>query len=84
MPDLRKLMKEYSWGYGCTDTDLCGFRVGKKICAHDLTEDELQDLFEKGETDVLKFYSGNKQKDFYARLVVDREERKVKFEYDEW
>ncbi|MFR3808748.1 MAG: topoisomerase C-terminal repeat-containing protein [Lachnospiraceae bacterium] len=60
------------------------FPCGKKICAHDLTEEELQDLFEKGETDVLKFYSANKQKDFYARLVVDREERKVKFEYDEW
>lgn len=83
-PICESPMKEYSWGYGCTDTDLCGFRVGKKICAHDLTEEELQDLFEKGETDVLKFYSANKQKDFYARLVVDREERKVKFEYDEW
>ena len=83
-PICESPMKEYSWGYGCTDTDLCGFRVGKKICGHDLTEEELQDLFEKGETDVLKFYSANKQKDFYARLVVDREERKVKFEYDEW
>lgn len=58
----------------------CGLSVWKKASGRTLTEHELQDLITKGSTGYLKM----KKKDgtpFEAKLVINREEKKVNYEF---
>ena len=75
----------------CCDTELkfgrygwyceCGFSFGTEICGHKMKESDLEDLIAKGTTKAFSFKakSGNT---FKAKLVLDKEEKKTKFEFD--
>ena len=83
-PVCNKNMNEFSWGFACSDRNACGFSIGKIISGYTVTEEDIKELAEKGITQEREFFSEKKQKKFYAKLELDRQEKKVKFKYDNW
>ena len=60
---------EYSWGWACSKgKDQCSFSLGKTICEHDVTDEEISDLLIKGQTDVIDFV-GKSGKPFKAHMT---------------
>lgn len=64
--------------------DGCGFRIWKKICGKELSEDVLKQLIEKGATDekVDGFVSRKTGKTFSAKLKL-REDHSIEFVFDQ-
>ena len=83
-PVCNKNMNEFSWGFACSDRNACGFFIGKMISGYTVTEEDIKELAEKGITQEREFFSEKKQKKFYAKLELDRKEKKIKFKYDNW
>ena len=58
----------------------CGFKIWKTQCGRKLSEHEIEDLVNRGETGYLKMKS-KKGAEFEAKLVIDKEEKRVSFEF---
>ena len=59
----------------------CGLRVWKKPGNRLLSEKDLEDLFTKGRTEYIQMLSKNTKRPYLARLVINKEQKKVDFEY---
>lgn len=77
------------FGYGCSnykrDGSGCKFAIGS-IAGRDLTEEEVKDLFEKGQTGVLTGFVSKDKKKFRARLVFATTEdgrKEIRFDFND-
>lgn len=59
----------------------CGFKLWKTILSKNLTENQIKDLIEKGETSEIKGFVSKSGKPFNAKLKIDYENKQVKFEF---
>jgi DNA topoisomerase-3 len=75
-PCCGKDMKYGRYGRYCE----CGFNFPKEICKAKLTEKDIESLALKGKTSAKQFISKNGKK-FFARLAVDKKERKLTFDF---
>ena len=74
------------FGYFCTarQTTGCQFAVNFDICGKHLTDEQIIKLISTGKSPLIKgFVSSKSGKEFEAYLVIDKEERKTKFELPE-
>jgi DNA topoisomerase-3 len=83
-PQCTKDILKKNWGYICESKE-CGFSVNFKIAEKNLPQKELENLFRKNETSIIK---GFKKKDgsgtFDAKLVIKDEcgKKSVVFEFE--
>ncbi|MBE5868433.1 MAG: DNA topoisomerase III [Lachnospiraceae bacterium] len=80
------LIETTPFGYGCSnykkDGSGCKFAIGT-IAGRDLKEEEVEQLLEKGKTDVLSGFVSKDKKKFRARLaIVASEEGKKEVRFD--
>ena len=59
----------------------CGMKIWKTQGGRKLTEHELEDLTAKGETGYLKMKTKDGKKEYMAKLVVDKNEKKIMREF---
>ena len=76
-PCCGEILKYGRFGYYCG----CGFSFGEVIAGHNMKEQDLVDLIEKGKTKTYSFKSKT-GKSFKAHLIIDTETNKTKFEFD--
>ena len=70
------------FGYFCSakkETG-CPFSIGE-ICGKKITDSQALRLIEKGKTTLIKGFKSKAGKEFDAYLVVDKTEKKIKFEF---
>lgn len=67
--------------YNCSN-EKCGFKVNKVYGEKKIPEKAFIDLFTKGKTGLLKKLKGKTGKEFNARLVIDKEKRTAKYEFE--
>lgn len=60
----------------------CGLKVPRVIADKTISGKEIDALFEKGKTGMIKGFKSKSGKKFEARLAIDRENRKVVFVFD--
>lgn len=60
----------------------CGFKLWKTISSKTLTDKQIKTLLKKGETDEIKGFIAKSGKPFNAKLKIDRENKQVKFEFN--
>ena len=71
------------FGYFCSakkETG-CPFSIGQEICGKKITDSQALRLIEKGKTTLIKGFKSKAGKEFDAYLVVDKTEKKIKFEF---
>ena len=72
------------FGYFCSakkDTN-CSFSIGAEICGKAISDTQVTRLIKKGKTSLIKgFKKKDSNKEFDAYLVVDKEQKKIKFEF---
>ena len=77
-----RIAKDGMW-YVCGDAD-CGFRVYRLMNGHILTDAEAESLFSKKRTETITdFISKKTKKEFSAALVVDTDEKKTGFDFED-
>ncbi|HBB7247401.1 TPA: topoisomerase C-terminal repeat-containing protein [Escherichia coli] len=60
----------------------CGFKIWRKVAEKELTDNQMQLLMSSGRTKVIKgFKSAKTGKSFEAALVIDKEQKRVTFEF---
>lgn len=64
----------------CENWKECGFSVWKQICGKKLTQSNLKDLLEKGQTKKLKGFTSKSGKKFEASLILENNKVKLKFD----
>ncbi|MDD6489349.1 MAG: DNA topoisomerase, partial [Clostridia bacterium] len=72
------------FGYFCSAKKEkgCSFSVSSEICGKAITDTQAVRLIEKGKTTLIKgFKKKDSDKEFDAYLVVDKGQRKIKFEF---
>ena len=77
-PCCQNPLSEDRWKLTCS----CGFKCYKTQCGHEMTEEDLEDLFFDGETRVfkgLKWPKGGEK--FSASVVIDKDKKGTKFRY---
>lgn len=60
----------------------CGFSISKEISQKKLTEKDIEDILKKGKTKLISGFVAKSGKNFNAKLVVNKEERKLNFVFD--
>lgn len=75
-PCCNNPLKVTPYGWKCD----CGFSFGAEICGHKMTENDLEDLINNGETKSYQFISKAKKK-FTAKMVVNAEQHKTEFKF---
>lgn len=70
-------LKYGKYGWYCS----CKFSFGNEICGRKMKESDLEDLLNKGKTKTYSFKS-KAGKPFKAKMVVDKENNKTAFEFD--
>lgn len=80
-PICQNKMKYGKFGYYCDkNNNGCGFSVPNDYFGTKLTEADQKRIFEKGETNSKQFFSQNHKK-YYAKLVVDKQQKKLVKEF---
>ena len=72
------------FGYFCSakKENGCPFSVGIEICSKKITDTQAVRLIKNGKTALIKgFKKKNSDKEFDAYLVIDKNQRKIKFEF---
>ena len=72
-------IKDDRWGWKC---EKCGFTLNYKIAGKTLTVSDLESIIFDGKTDKIKGFISKAGKKFDARLVLDKENKKVNFEFN--
>lgn len=81
-PCCGKPMKFGKFGYYCdSKADGCGFSIPNDYWGTKITEKDVENLIKKGETASKKFMSKEK-KPYYAKLKIDKAEKKLVKEFD--
>jgi len=75
-PFCRNIMSDRPRSYNCE----CGFTIWKEVSGRVLSSREIDELTKEGRTPVLTFRARS-GKTFSARLVLDRDGRKVAFDF---
>lgn len=74
-------MKKLYWGWACSKPrEECGFTVGK-ICAKQLTDNQIRQLLTKGKTGVISGFKSKAGKSFSAVLRLEPETKKIVFDF---
>lgn len=83
-PICGRALLNFPWGYGCSgyQDDKCKFNIPRKIASKTLTEKQIQNLIQKGDSGYISGFVKNGGKTFGARIVIDKEEKKLKFADD--
>lgn len=83
-PICGRVLLNFPWGYGCSgyQDDKCKFNIPRKIASKTLTEKQIQNLIQKGDSGYISGFVKNGGKTFGARIVIDKEEKKLKFADD--
>ncbi len=73
------------YGYLCSarQTTGCQFAVNFEICGKRLTDEQIAKLISTGKSPLIKGFKSNSGNDFDAYLVIDKNERRTKFELPE-
>ena len=73
------------FGYFCSarQTTGCKFAVNFEICGKRLTDEQIAKLISTGKSPLIKGFKSNSGNDFDAYLVIDKNERRTKFELPE-
>ena len=73
------------FGYFCSSrqTTGCKFAVNFEICGKRLTDEQIAKLISTGKSPLIKGFKSNSGNDFDAYLVIDKNERRTKFELPE-
>ncbi|EAR3582514.1 topoisomerase C-terminal repeat-containing protein [Escherichia coli] len=66
--------------YACQNEG-CGFKIWRKIAEKELTDNQMQLLMNAGRTKVIKGFKSKAGKSFEAALVIDKEQKRVTFEF---
>jgi DNA topoisomerase-3 len=61
----------------------CWFNVNTKICQREITQEELAQLIEKGETPILDGFKGRANTRFSCKLVLNKKKRSVDLVFEE-
>lgn len=82
--DTGQIIKNKS-GWGCTQWRAtgCNFFVTKEFVGKTITDAQIKRIVNKGRSNLIKGFKSKADKVFDAYLVVDKEGRKVKFEFRE-
>lgn len=78
-PCCNTALSNRKFSHQCTN---CGFNISKEIAGLKLKDKDIIDLIEKGKTKKLKGFVSKAGKEFEAYLVVNKETRKVDFNFD--
>lgn len=82
-PICGKNINEYEWGWGCSGyRDGCKFSLGKTICKKKITQKILEKLINDGETEKIEGFISKKDKEFSAKLLLNKETGAVEFTFD--
>ncbi len=78
-PICGRALLNFPWGYGCSgyQDDKCKFNIPRKIASKTLTEKQIQNLIQKGDSGYISGFVKNGGKTFGARIVIDKEEKKI-------
>lgn len=76
-PCCNAILKNGKFGWFCD----CKFSLNNEICGRKMTETDLKDVLKNGRTKVHTFKS-KAGKDFKACLVLDKENKKLTFEFE--
>lgn len=77
-PICQQILRKNQSGYYCE----CGLNVYKTISSVEIPEEQIKKLLLCGRTDIIHgFFSQSKRKLFSARLVVDKENKRVAFSF---
>ena len=66
--------------YVCQNAD-CGFKIWRKISEKELSDNQMQLLMNAGRTKLIKGFKSSKGSTFDAMLVIDKESKRVTFEF---
>ena len=82
-PICKKRLLKGEYGWFCSGKkDGCSFSISSEICGKKITEAQVVRLCEKGKTTLIKgFKKKNDKGEFDAYLVVDKQQKKVIFEF---
>lgn len=84
-PVCSRNLTRFPWGYGCPGREdgSCSFHISSSICGKDITDVQMEKLFEFGQTDVIHGFISKKGTRFDARLCVDTADGKISFLYED-
>ena len=80
-PICGKKIKRENLGYHCEDRDGCGFSLYRIMAGHILGDDDIKEILETGESGVISDFVSSKGKEFSARVVLDKKEKKLSFKF---
>lgn len=84
-PFCGKLMKMRDFGLSCTgyknEKNPCHFSISKEICGKKITQSQMKLLINSGKTGVIKGFVGKSGKEFDASLKLNKETKKINFEF---
>ncbi len=76
-----KIMRE-NLRYHCADKDGCGFSFYRIMADHIISDKEVKDILTNGKSGVIKDFVSQKGENFPAKITVDKEEKKLSFDFD--
>ena len=76
-------MRINAHGAFCDDAQdsYCGFKIWRKIASKKLSDSAIEDLITKGSIKKLKGFKAKSGKSFDASLKVDKEAKKIVFDF---
>ena len=81
-PFCGKPMRKWEKGYSCTGyKDGCQFTIWNEVCGKKLTAAQITAICEKGKTGTINGFVGKSEKEFSAKLILNKSTRKLEFEF---
>ena len=71
-------IKDDRFGWKCQD---CGFTLNYSVAGKELTVSDLEAIINDGETKVIKGFMSKGGKKFDAKLILDKETKRVNFSF---
>ncbi|MBP8994277.1 MAG: topoisomerase C-terminal repeat-containing protein [Bacteroidales bacterium] len=82
-PFCGKSINTFKWGYGCSGyKEGCKFSFNNEICGKKISETQANALITKGKTALIKGFKGKTGKEFNAKLILNKKEFKIDFEFE--
>lgn len=81
-PFCKREMRELDKSYSCTGyKDGCSFTIWKNIAGKAITRAQAKSICDNGKTNAISGFKSKAGKEFSARLVLNKETRKLEFEF---
>jgi DNA topoisomerase-3 len=81
-PCCKKEIMRENLRYHCADKDGCGFSFYRIMADHIISDKEVKDILTNGKSGVIKDFVSQKGENFPAKIAVDKEEKKLSFDFD--